>query len=271
MKSTKPSQSGPLACGARDSATCSAAMTTAATPNGTFTKKIQRQDRPVVSTPPASGPIATARPVTRAPDAERDAAFLAAERVGEQRQRHREHDRAADALQAPGQLQHQRGLVAKPHSARRGREDDQADEVHQPAAVHVREAARGQQERRQGQRVGVDDPLQVGEARVQRALDVRQRDVHDRDVEQQHERAEADRDERPPLVAALRVLVLGLMAAVVGVLALDAFVLAVMAVVAGLVSGRGLTDAPDAPDAPVAPDKSSWASVTMAPGCAAAD
>ena len=64
MNSAKPSQSGPLAWGARDSDTRSTAMTTAAMPNGTFTKKIQRQDRPVVSTPPASGPIATATPVT---------------------------------------------------------------------------------------------------------------------------------------------------------------------------------------------------------------
>ena len=39
-------------------------MTTAAIPIGTFTKKIHRQDRPEVSTPPSSGPIATARPVT---------------------------------------------------------------------------------------------------------------------------------------------------------------------------------------------------------------
>ena len=38
-------------------------MTTATTPNGTLTKKIQRQDRPEVSTPPSRGPMATARPV----------------------------------------------------------------------------------------------------------------------------------------------------------------------------------------------------------------
>ena len=39
-------------------------MITAATPNGTLTKKIQRQDRPEVSRPPTRGPMATARPVT---------------------------------------------------------------------------------------------------------------------------------------------------------------------------------------------------------------
>ena len=34
------------------------------TPIGAFTKKIHRQDRPEVSRPPSSGPMATARPVT---------------------------------------------------------------------------------------------------------------------------------------------------------------------------------------------------------------
>jgi hypothetical protein len=37
---------------------------TAAIPIGAFTKKIHRQERPEVSTPPSSGPMATARPVT---------------------------------------------------------------------------------------------------------------------------------------------------------------------------------------------------------------
>ena len=38
---------------------------------------------------------------------------------------------------------------------------------------------------------------------MQRLLDVRQGDVHDRDVQQQHERAQAHREQRPPLVPAL--------------------------------------------------------------------
>ena len=38
---------------------------------------------------------------------------------------------------------------------------------------------------------------------MQRLLDIRQGDVHDRDIEQKHERPEADRDQRPPLVPAL--------------------------------------------------------------------
>ena len=56
-------------------------------------------------------------------------------------------------------------------------------------AVEVGERAGGEQERGEAQRVGVDHPLQVGEARAELALDVGERDVHDRDVEQQDEDA----------------------------------------------------------------------------------
>jgi hypothetical protein len=38
--------------------------TAVATPIGTFTRKIQRHDRPVVIRPPTTGPTATATPVT---------------------------------------------------------------------------------------------------------------------------------------------------------------------------------------------------------------
>jgi hypothetical protein len=64
VKSEKPAQSGRLACGARDSATLYTLMITAAMPIGALTKKIHRQDRPSVSSPPSSGPMATASPVT---------------------------------------------------------------------------------------------------------------------------------------------------------------------------------------------------------------
>jgi hypothetical protein len=58
-------------------------------------------------------------------------------------------------------------LVAKPHSTDAPVNTTQPDQVQQAAAVDVREAARREQERRQGQRVSVDDPLQVRETRVQ--------------------------------------------------------------------------------------------------------
>ncbi len=138
----------------------------------------------------------------RSPHAERDAAVLAAEGVRQQRQRYREHDRPADSLQGAGQLQHHRA-DGKTAQDRREGENGQAGQVQPATAEHVGQAARRQQERRQGQRIGVDDPLQVGEARIQRPLDIRQGHVHDRDVQQQHEGAQAHRDQGPPFAAAL--------------------------------------------------------------------
>ena len=49
------------------------------------------------------------------------------------------------------------------------------------------------------ERVGVDHPLQVRRRSRRGALDRRQGDVHDRDVEQEHESRRADGDQRPPL------------------------------------------------------------------------
>jgi hypothetical protein len=129
---------------------------TAAISIGAFTKKIHRQDRPEVSTPPSSGPMATARPVTapRAPDA--TPRSLAAEGVRQQRQRYHEPDRPADSLQGARQLQHHRAdRKAAPY--RREGEDRQAGQVQQAATEHVGQAARRQQERRQRQRIGVNN------------------------------------------------------------------------------------------------------------------
>ena len=65
---TKPSQSGRPALGSRDSSTLVIATARATRQIGMLTKKIQRHDNPLVSTPPSTGPIATATPVV-APNA----------------------------------------------------------------------------------------------------------------------------------------------------------------------------------------------------------
>ena len=57
----------PVARGERDSATLIVVRATAAIPISTFTKKIRRQDRPEVSTPPISGPMTTPRAGHRSP------------------------------------------------------------------------------------------------------------------------------------------------------------------------------------------------------------
>ena len=61
---TRPIQSTPVAFGSRDSLTWLSVRNTAAMPIGTLTKKIQFQPMPEVITPPTTGPIATAAPIT---------------------------------------------------------------------------------------------------------------------------------------------------------------------------------------------------------------
>ena len=66
------------------------------------------------------------------------------------------------------------------------------------ASEQVAERAGVEQRGREGERVGVHDPLEIGEGGVQLLLDVRQRDVDYRDVEEQHEDRHADDDQDPP-------------------------------------------------------------------------
>jgi hypothetical protein len=120
------------------------------------------------------------------------------ELLGQQRQRGREHDRPADALTAAGENQ-ERGARGQAAEQRRDREESEADREHELAAEQVGQRPSGEQQRGERQRIGVDHPLDVGEARVQVGGDLGQRDVDDRDVEQQHERRHADDHERPPL------------------------------------------------------------------------
>ncbi len=65
---TNPNQSGRPARGSCDSLTRHAAIAMVPRQIGMLTKKIQRQEMPLVSTPPSTGPTATATPVV-APNA----------------------------------------------------------------------------------------------------------------------------------------------------------------------------------------------------------
>ena len=58
-------------------------------------------------------------------------------------------------------------------------------------------------QRREGERVTRDDPLQLREVCAEVILDRRQRDVHDGVVEHDHEEAERDGGQRPPLASLL--------------------------------------------------------------------
>jgi hypothetical protein len=138
-------------------------------------------------------------PSDRTPDSEGHPPLLAVEALSQKSQRGGEQDRPADALGTAGQDQHDRRL-GYPAEQRPEGEDDETDAEQQSVPVTVGERTGGQKHRRQGQGIGVDDPLQVAETRVQTGLDGRQGDDHDRDVQQQHECGGAHHHQGPPFL-----------------------------------------------------------------------
>src|ERR1017187_10494751 len=98
LKLTKPAISSGAACASCDSGTRRAVISSATAPTGMLTKKIQRQERPLVIRPPSTGPDRYRGSCHGTEDTERDRTILAAKRVREQRQRRGEHDRPANPL-----------------------------------------------------------------------------------------------------------------------------------------------------------------------------
>ena len=130
---------------------------------------------------------------------QRTAALLGArERVGQQRERDGEHDRAADALHRTGGVEE--GDVAG-HGAeqRRDGEERQAIGEQAAAAEAVGQRAGGEHGRGEGEGVGVDDPLQAVEVGVEVTGDLGERGVDDGDVEHEHRGGGTDHGERPAL------------------------------------------------------------------------
>ena len=100
---------------------------------------------------------------------------------------------AADALDGAGGEQHA-GVRREAAGQRTEGEDRDAGQEHAAAAEDVAGPAAEQQQAAEGQRVPVHHPGQAGRGEVQPGLDVRQRDVHDGGVENDHQlRAEHDR------------------------------------------------------------------------------
>jgi hypothetical protein len=109
-----------------------------------------------------------------------------------------DHQRAHGALGDPRPDEHPGALGG---SAQR-RHDRKAGHAYQEqalAAEGVAQAPAGDEHERVGQRVPGQRPLHVGVAGVQAALDGRDGDVDDRDVEQVHEGGQQHNDQgRPP-------------------------------------------------------------------------
>ena len=109
---------------------------------------------------------------------------------------------------APGALQRpcaNQELVARCQTAeeRPDREDHQAARKHAPAADDVRKPPAEQHEATKDERVGAHDPLQVLLREAQVKLDRRQRNIHDRDVEHDHELGRHDHRQRDPATTVL--------------------------------------------------------------------
>ena len=172
-------------------------------PTGTLMKKIHSQPRPSTSTPPRIGPTRVATPAV-APHSAIAAPRRAAGKIrvmiaivcGVIIEAPRPCTTRADdqALDGAGQPAPQRGE----------REDRQPGEVEPLGAEPVTEPAGDQHRDGVRQQVGAGHPDDVVHVGAQVLDDRRRRDRDDRGVDQDHEEAEAQREQRRP-----RVLLLG--------------------------------------------------------------
>jgi hypothetical protein len=118
------------------------------------------------------------------------------ELVPEQGRAGGEQHGGADALKPAAHDEHV-DRARQPAGQRGPGEDREPGEEETFASAQIAERAGGHQERGQRQRVAVDHPLQTGEGRVQRGLDLRQGHGDDAQVEHQHERGQTDDGQRP--------------------------------------------------------------------------
>ena len=135
------------------------------------------------------------------PDSECRSAALRRKDRGEDRERLRGQERTADSLQnACGD---QLGRVLR-KATKRGshREDEKADGEEVALPVKVPEPTRGDEQNRVDQDVGVEHPQDLIQRRVQSRAHGRNRDVHDRRVEQDHEKSRGQNEQHKPRVSA---------------------------------------------------------------------
>ena len=134
----------------------------------------------------------------RTPHGERDVPVAPlAEGGDDDRERCRREQRAAQALQRP--RDDQRAFrPGEPGKQRAEREHRDACHEQPPASEQVGQATAQQQHAAEQDRVGGDHPLQALLREMKVVLDRRQGDVHDRDVEDDHElRGNGHRQDKP--------------------------------------------------------------------------
>ena len=164
---------------------------------GTFTRKTEPYQKCPSSQPLATGPIAPAAPVTPAQIAIAFVRSCGGEHVHEDRQRRRHDERGA----AP----HQRAAGDElPHRRRSGCEQHAEEEADEPelqralAPEPVAERAGSEEQPREHERVGGDDPLQLRRRGVEVARQRRDGDVQARVADEDDQQAQAQDAERPP-------------------------------------------------------------------------
>ena len=195
LTSSSPGRSTGLV-GPNDSGSFRNTSGTATAAIGTFSQNTHCQDRPWVTAPPSTGPRVAASPGHGPVHAEGAAAALARERRVQHRQPQRRDQRSSGPLRHPG-----RDQPADAGSERTGRggrrEQGQADREPAAPAEPVADGRRGHQQDREGQRVGVDGPLQLLEGRGQIVPDGGERGGHHQHVQDHQEGAEGRQSQRP--------------------------------------------------------------------------
>ena len=135
------------------------------------------------------------------PDGDRPTALAwVAEHVGEDRQGRRHDQGAADAHERPAGDQVQ-GRIGERRRGRTQAEQDDADLQCALAAEAVRQRAGGEEQPGEHERVGVDDPLDVGVRGLQVGHQRRDRHVEDRVVHHDDHQRHAQHGEDDPTAA----------------------------------------------------------------------
>ena len=199
IDSTAPTGSSARGEGSFESGTIRRPGIRATITTGTFTRKTEPHQKWLSSQPPTIGPIAMPEAGDAGPDADRAAALIGREDVGEDRQGRRHDQRAADAHERAGRDQRARRCRRTPTAPSRRRRSTRPSGERLAAAEPVAEAARGEQQPGEHQRCRRRPSTAAGcWSRRGRATSVGQRDVEDRVVEPDHEEAQAEDPEDPP-------------------------------------------------------------------------
>ena len=187
MTSTAPGTSNVLTLASRLSSSRSGASTNASDADRDVDEEDPRPAERVGEDAAEQHAGRGAEAADRAPDAERDVPLAAlGEGRREDRERRRRDHRRAEALERA--RRDQRRLRPGEAGEQRGeREHDEADQEQAPPPEQVGRAPAEQQEAAEDERVRADHPLQVLLREPEVDLDRGQRDVHDRDVQDDHE------------------------------------------------------------------------------------